>query len=178
MSCSPSASSSSPVSTTMGIPMSALCMPLSVSNPWLSGSDRSSNTRSIPPPRTQSMPLASRSTWVTVNRAWSPSASSTRKSRASPALSSTSRIWVETSLMGLPLAVQWKDHDTEPEVFYRPHHFDEPIQIDRFGHIAIGVEIIASEHILFIFRCRQHDDRNPLQRLVGFDLSQNLPAVL
>ena len=69
-------------------------------------------------------------------------------------------------------------HNSQPKIFDRFDDGHELLQINRLGHITIGVKVIALEHVLFILRGGQHDDRNAFQFLVSFDFSQDFTAVL
>src|SRR5688572_30272258 len=125
----------------------------------------------------QRMPVSSRSTCVSVKRSALPSARSSRNIRASPGLSSTRRMCVRAPFIPSSFSIHWKHDDAEPEIFDRLHYPDELIQIDRLRDIAVGVQVITLQHVLFILRGRQHDDWNAFQRLLGLDLSQYLTAV-
>jgi hypothetical protein len=54
---------------------------------------------------------------------------------------------------------------------------DEALEVDRFGHIGVGVQRIAAQDVLVRLRRGEHHHRNLPQVLVCLDLGQHLPAV-
>jgi hypothetical protein len=48
----------------------------------------------------------------------------------------------------MPLSIfVWKLDDRQPEVLNRFNHMDKLIQIDGFGDVAVGVQIVRFENI-------------------------------
>src|SRR5919204_2892259 len=111
-----------------------------VSRPKLSGSDRSRSTSPVSPLERCSSPSERRSAKCSLNGASGWSAIISRMSRASPGLSSISRTLCMPSHYG-----RQRDHG-EPEGVDRFHDDDEFLEIDRLGHVAVGVEVVGLEH--------------------------------
>src|SRR5947207_1377965 len=127
----------------------------------------------ISPAESCSSPLARRSAKWIVNGARGSSAIISRIRRASPGLSSIRR-----TLCIYSMAIGRQRHDGEPEDIDRAHHHDELLEVDRLGHIAVGVQVVGAQHVFFRLRGGEHHHGNALQRLVGLDVLQHLAAVL
>ncbi len=82
--------------------------------------------------------------------------------------------------LGLPGVISsgWQLNDAEPEMLDRLHHFDELIQIDRLGDIAVHVEVVGGENVLLIVGTGHNHHRDASQVGVLLDLGEYLPAIL
>src|SRR3972149_108438 len=144
--------------------------------PLLSESERSSNTtskRSV-----SSIRRASESRSACARSAWNTPASFrySRTKRASPGLSSTSRILNVSGGMASSLPGQL--HDCEPEVLDRLHHLRELVQVHGFRYVGVRMVIVAPDDVLFRRGSRQDDHGNPLEVGILFDLGQDFAPVL
>ena len=68
-------------------------------------------------------------------------------------------------------------NDRQPETVDRLHHDDELLEIDGFRHVAVGVQLVAPQHVLVSFGRSQHDDRNVLQLAVVLDDREHFTPV-
>src|SRR5258706_555245 len=126
----------------------------------------------VSPAERCSSPVASRSAKCTVKGARGSSAIISRIRRASPGLSSMRR----TLCTSVPVGRE-RDHG-EPEDVDRLDHHDEFLEIDGLGHVAVGVQVIGAQHVLFRLGGGEDHDRDALQCLVGLDFLQHFAAVL
>src|SRR6185295_18683320 len=126
--------SSLPVRTMIGTVGEWAYTLVKVSRPKLSGSERSSSTRPVPPADRCSRPSARRSAQCRWKGVAGSSAIISSMSRASPGLSSMRR-----TLCGVLMAVGRQRDDGQPEHVDASHHDDELFQIDRLGDVAVGV---------------------------------------
>ena len=54
----------------------------------------------------------------------------------------------------------------------------ELIEVDRLGHVAVGVQVVRPQHVFFGLRGGEHRHRDALQVVVVLHLGQHLPPVL
>src|SRR5687767_12664775 len=116
-----------------------------------SGNDKSSSTRAVSPPDRRSRPSDRQSASCSANGAAGSSRIFSSMRRASPALSSISRtLWVEVLMACLygSMPIRRKGHDGQPEHVDRFHHHHELLQVDRLGHVAVGVQVVSAHHVL------------------------------
>src|ERR1700730_2550486 len=86
-----------------------------------------------------------------------PSFSDSLTRRASPGLSSTSRTrvrWVTIS------SLRGQLDDLHPELLDRLDDLQKVIDVDRFRHIAVGVQLVGSSDVGFGLRRAQHHHGN------------------
>src|SRR5437762_2241201 len=110
----------------------------------------------VSPAERCSSPFASRSAKCTVKGARGSSAIISRIRRASPGLSSMRRTLCTS------VAVRWEGDHRQPENVDGLDHDDEFLQIHGFGHVAVGVQVVGLEHVLFGLGGGEHDDRDAL----------------
>src|ERR1051325_1709818 len=143
-----------------------------VSRPELSGSDRSRITSAVSPAERCSRPFARRSAQCSANGARGSSPTISRMSRSSPGLSSIRRTWC------ISISVRRERHHGQPENVDRLHHRDELLEVDRLRDVAVGVQVVALQHVLLRLGGGEHHHRNAAQMLIGLDLLQHFAAVL
>ena len=82
-------------------------------------------------------------------------------------------------LIGLPAraAVRGELGDPHPEVLDGPHDSRKLLNISGFCHIAVGVELIAADDILFRIGSGQDDDGNTIQAGILAHLQQDFAAI-
>src|ERR1035437_63232 len=140
------ASSARPLMTTTAGKCAALARRCrKVSSPVLSGRPKSSNTRSMPPWAIRRRPASKLSTHSRERTTPLPAGSIFRINRASPELSSISRMVVCSRLMASPR--RQFDYG-QPEFLDHSHHLEELIEIHGLGDVAVGVQIVGLENIL------------------------------
>src|SRR5205085_5703245 len=76
----------------------------------------------------------------------------------------------------MPIGRQ-RDHG-EPEDVDRLHHHDEFLKVDGLGHIAVRMQVVRPQHVLFGLGGGEHDHRDALEAVVGLDVLEHLAAVL
>src|SRR5688572_10053507 len=146
-----------------GSPFSAL----HTSKPDTSGMSMSSRIRSgrgLPPAISMAVPasLAPRNSYS--------SASALPISKSSSSVSSTARM--------TGLAPIGQRHHGQPERVDRLHHHDELLEVHRRGDEAVGMQVVAAQHVLLGLRCGEHHHRDAPEAVVGLDLLQHLASVL
>src|SRR5258705_3252062 len=75
------------------------------------------------------------------------------------------------------LLARWELHHTDEELVYLAHHRDELLEVDRLGHVGVGVQLVAAQDVLVRLGCGEHHHRNLAQLLVRLDFLEHLPAV-
>jgi hypothetical protein len=68
--------------------------------------------------------------------------------------------------------------DREPEVLDVTDDRDELFQIDRFGDVAVGVQVVGPEDVFLGFGSGEYHNGNGFQFGVALDLCEDLAAVL
>src|SRR2546429_310330 len=168
----PSSSSSRPVSRITGNPLEWARSLLYVSNPWLSGSDRSSRTTSTPPSRSCWIPLESRSAHSRHGDIPLASANNSRIMRVSPGLSS-----IRSILMWLSMDPSiGKFGDRHPEFGKNTHGSAQLVEIRRLGDIAVGMQTVSPFDIGGGRRRSLDHYRNACQSGILFDLLEDVKA--
>src|SRR5712691_10442974 len=160
----------------MGTPRACFTGPTIVSRPRLSGSERSNNTtskRSV-----SSIRRASERRSAFARSAWNTPASLrySRTKRASPGLSSTSRILSVSGAMASMLP--WELDHCEPEVLDGLHHLRELVQVHRFCDVGVRMVVVAPDDVLFRGGSRQDDHGNLFEVGILLDFGQHFAPIL
>src|SRR5690242_2544426 len=116
----------------------------------------------------------SRSTTVTRSPGafCSTSSESRRRNRGSTMVPATSRISSSTrSSTGRQL------HDAHEELVDLADHRYEPVEVDRFGHVRVRMQLVAAHDVLVGCRGGQHHNRDPSQVFVLLDLGEHLASI-
>jgi hypothetical protein len=96
--------------------------------------------------------------------------------RASPGLSSIRRTpWPGSSAFK---SARGKGDHGEPEAVDRLHHDDELVEVDGLGDVAVGVQVVALQHVLFRLGGGEDHHRDLAQVVVALDLREHLAPVL
>ena len=76
------------------------------------------------------------------------------------------------------MSARRKADDGQPEAVDGPDDLVELTEVDRFGDVAVGVQVVRSEDVVFCRGRGEYDHRDASQRLVLFDLREHLPTIL
>jgi hypothetical protein len=57
------------------------------------------------------------------------------------------------------------------------HHLDELVEVNGLGHIAINMEVVRAENVLFRLRRGDNHDWDAPEGGIGLDFRKNLPAI-
>src|SRR5690349_8928917 len=95
--------------------------------------------------------------------------------RASPGLSSTRRMRRGRFVM---LSLRRQTDNRQPEAVDRTNHGEERVDVDGFRDVAVGVQVVALDHVALRLRGGQYDDRNATEVLILLDLREHLAPVL
>src|SRR3954463_9152239 len=68
-------------------------------------------------------------------------------------------------------------HDADEELVDLADHRDEPLEVDRLGHVGVRVQLVAAQDVLVRRGRGQHDHRDAAQLVILLDLLEHLAAV-
>ena len=76
-----------------------------------------------------------------------------------------------------PTLLVWQNDQLKPILLELRHRLDEPREIDRLLHIAVGARSVAGLNVALRSRRRQHDYRDPLEVGIAFYLAEHLAPI-
>src|SRR5690242_2012742 len=76
------------------------------------------------------------------------------------------------------ILAHWQFYHGEPKFLDRSDDLDKLLEIDRLADIAIDMKAIGTKDVFVCFRRGQHDNWNASEILIGFNLRQDLSAIL
>ena len=118
---------------------------------------------------------------VTDEGAWrsvDPAATELRRGRGIPLMHALAdHATVDSSAAGTRVSLEWsrvaaararalelrQPHDLNEELVDLPYRAHELVEIDRFGHVGVGVQLVAAQDVLLRRGGREHDHRDMAQ---------------